>query len=105
MVAQNESLSISKNMRWGIQKRMQEGRYINSTAPFGYKYKDRTYVIDEEQAEIIKQIFDLYLKGYGFLSISQILAAQTGMIWHKRRMGNPALLRARQIQYGGDFRL
>ena len=58
MVAQNESLSISKNMRWGIQKRMQEGRYINSTAPFGYKYIDRTYVIDEQEAEIVKQIFD-----------------------------------------------
>ena len=27
MVAQNESLSISKNMRWGIQKRMQNGTY------------------------------------------------------------------------------
>ncbi len=86
MVAQNESLSISKNMRWGIQKRMQEGRYINSTAPFGYKYIDRTYVIDEQEAEIVKQIFDLYLKGYGFLAISQILEKQTGAVWHKRRL-------------------
>jgi len=86
MVAQNESLSISKNMRWGIQKRMQEGRYINSTAPFGYKYIDRTYVIDEQEAEIVKQIFELYLKGYGIPAISQILEKKTGTIWYKRRL-------------------
>ena len=86
MVAQNESLSISKNLRWSIQKRMQEGTYVNSNVPFGYRYIDRTYIIDEEESKIVKQMFDLYLNGNGFLAISQILYEQTGIFWYKRRI-------------------
>ena len=36
-VAQEESLSISKNLRWGIRKRMESGTYHTSSVPYGYK--------------------------------------------------------------------
>lgn len=35
-VAQEESLSISQNMKWGIHKRMRTGNYITNATPFGY---------------------------------------------------------------------
>ncbi len=37
MAAQEESTSISKNMRWSIQKRMENGSFITNYAPYGYK--------------------------------------------------------------------
>ena len=54
MSAQNESLSISKNVRWGIQKRMEEGTFIDATTPYGYDYIDKKLVINPEQAEIVR---------------------------------------------------
>ena len=36
-LAQEESTSISQNMRWSVQKRMQNGTYKNATPPFGFK--------------------------------------------------------------------
>ena len=40
MAAQEESTSISKNMRWSYQKRMESGRYITTKAPYGYAFVD-----------------------------------------------------------------
>ena len=34
--AQDESRSISKNVRWGIQARFRNGTYVNTKAPYGY---------------------------------------------------------------------
>ena len=82
MVAQNESLSISKNMRWGIQKRMQNGTYITSSAPFGYDYQDKQITINVSDAQIIKQIYDLYLAGNGIDAITKILTEQTQRKWY-----------------------
>ncbi len=40
MAAQEESSSISKNMRWSIQKRMENGSFITNYAPYGYKLEN-----------------------------------------------------------------
>ncbi len=84
MVAQNESLSISKNMRWGIQKRMQDGTYLNSNTPIGYKYTDKTFVIDEKEAETVRRIFGLYINGTGTHEIAGILSEETGVKWYSK---------------------
>lgn len=34
--AQEESMSISRNVRMGFQKRMADGSYVPSAVPFGY---------------------------------------------------------------------
>lgn len=69
--AQEESRSISANITWGVRKRFEEGqeRWANV---FGYR-KDfdtgETYIIVEEEAKVVRLIFDLYEKG---LSTSKI---------------------------------
>ena len=35
-MAQEESISISNNVRWGIKKRMEDGSFIASSVPYGY---------------------------------------------------------------------
>lgn len=61
--AQTESESISGNMRWSYQRRMQGGTYIPSKLPYGYNQIDHSIQIVPEQAIIIKRIFREYLAG------------------------------------------
>ena len=82
MVAQNESLSISKNMRWGIQKRMQNGSYASGSAPFGYIYENNHLIINEQEAIIVRKIFDLYKNGVRSDEIAELLTQETTVRWH-----------------------
>ena len=82
MVAQNESLSISKNMRWGIQKRMQNGTYINRSSAYGYRYEDRKHLVDEPAADTVRRIFADYLNGSGVQTIAEALTEETGESWN-----------------------
>ena len=61
--AQEESISISKNMRWSIQKRMSNGTYIPGSTPYGYELIDGEYRIVECEAQVVRYIFDRYLSG------------------------------------------
>lgn len=71
--AQEESISISKNMRWSIERRMKEGTYVQGIAPFGYRQVNSEFVINEEEAEIVRWIFESYLSGVGKKDIADIL--------------------------------
>ena len=56
--AQEESISISKNMRWSIERRMKNGTFIPSSTPYGYRLENGQFVIVEDEAKIIRRIFD-----------------------------------------------
>ena len=63
-LAQEESISISKNQRMSYQRRMERGEFITCSAPFGYQIVDgKNLTIVEDQAEIVKWIFAAYLRG------------------------------------------
>ncbi len=64
-LAQEESRSISENVRWGQRKKFSDGRYsLNYRHFLGYdKGEDGKLVINPEQAEIVRQIFGMYLEG------------------------------------------
>ena len=61
--AQAESESISQNMKWSIQKKMQNGTYVATHVPFGFRRVDGQLVIDEEEAGYVRYIFSQYLSG------------------------------------------
>ena len=62
-ISQKESESISQNMKWSYQRRMESGEFITCKAPFGYRLKQGKLEIDESEAQIIRQIFSRYLEG------------------------------------------
>ncbi len=68
--AQEESMSISRNCRMGVHKRMMDGTYKISSTPFGYDYVDGKLKINPERAEIVKQIFTWYVSGIGMNEIA-----------------------------------
>ena len=72
-LAQEESTSISQNMRWSVRKRMENGTYEPSSVPFGYVKKEGRLAIDPPKAEIVRMIYQLYLSGNGLLKIANIL--------------------------------
>lgn len=87
--AQEESKSISSNMRWSYQKRMQAGTYTGTKAPYGYTYSNGTLMINPEQADIINVIFAKYLDGLGCSSIALLLntadiSSPCGREWTER---------------------
>ncbi len=71
--AQEESISISKNMRWSIERRMKAGTFIASHTAYGYKLVDGEYVIEKKEAEIVKLIFESFLSGMGKKAIADML--------------------------------
>lgn len=72
-IAQKESESISENQRWSYQHRMQSGTLLPSSMPYGYVIRDRKIEIDEEQAEVVREIFSSYLSGMNMREIANRL--------------------------------
>lgn len=75
-MAEEESTSISKNNKWSIKKRFQNGTFKLSYAPYGYRWDGRTLRIIPEQAEIVKRIFAEVLAGKGTETIAKELSAE-----------------------------
>lgn len=71
--AQEESISISKNMKWSIHNRMKNGTFIAGSTPYGYSLENGEFIIVEEEAEIVKYIFNSYLSGVGKKEIADTL--------------------------------
>ena len=76
-LAQQESESLSANVRMGIQYRNQQGKVqVNHNWFLGYtKDAEGNLVIDPEQAEIVRRIYREYLEGASFLQIKRSLEA------------------------------
>lgn len=91
-LSQEESRSISENVRWGMRKREADGKYsVNYSQFLGYdRGKDGKFVINPEQAAVVKAIFRLFLSGYSGTAIASKLTEngiQTGTggeRWHAR---------------------
>jgi len=76
-LAQQESQSLSQNVKMGIQYRYQQGEVqINHNRFLGYtKDENKHLVIEPEGAEIVKRIYREYLEGASLLQIARGLEA------------------------------
>lgn len=74
-LAQDESRSISENCAWGIRALFKQGRlHLNTCHFMGYdKDDDGNLVINEEQAVIVRRVFDEFLNGKGMDAIADDL--------------------------------
>ena len=73
--AQEESQAMSDNIRWGIQQSMRSGKvFLNCTRFLGYTKDGKgNLIIVEEEAAIVRKIFELYLLGFGVRKIKKYL--------------------------------
>jgi site-specific DNA recombinase len=89
-LAQQESQSLSQNVKMGLKYRYQQGKVqINHNRFLGYtKDADGNLIIDPEQAEIVKRIYREYLEGLSMDKIAAglerdgIITGAGGKRWH-----------------------
>lgn len=70
-LAQRESEAISERMRWSYRTRIDKGRFSTNKAPFGYMLADGRLEINTEEAEVVKEIFDMSLQGESISGIAK----------------------------------
>jgi len=85
-LAAEESISISQNNKWSIQKRFKNGTYKLAVPPYGYDFNGETIIPNTEQAKTVKRIFAEVLSGFGTRAVAMHLDAdgikpQRGKKW------------------------
>lgn len=103
--AQEESLSCSENCKWKIRKGFERGQ-PNTCTMLGYRLVNGEITLVPDEAEIVKEIFDLYLSGCGVQKIANTLnkrGVRTEKIplWHLDTVRNIL----RNEKYMGDLLL
>ena len=73
-VAQDEVRKLSERLKFGFRQAIKNGHVLGNDKLYGYDKKDCVMTINEQEAEIIRTVFDLYANhGLGIRKISQSL--------------------------------
>lgn len=59
-MAEYYSADLAQKVKRGMTENILEGKSIGGVIPFGYKVEDKRYVINDEEAVILREIFRLY---------------------------------------------
>ena len=83
--AQEESLSVSENMKWRIRRNFEDGKPWSGFV-LGYRCENGQYVVVPEEAEVVRRIYREYLEGLGATAIMKGLnddgiRTRTGKPW------------------------
>ena len=75
-VAQQESEKISEHVKLGLHMKMNRGELIGFNRCYGYRNENDKLEIIDEEAEVVKFIFDKYCDGHGANGIAKMLTEQ-----------------------------
>ena len=101
--AQAESESISGNIRWSYQKRIEREGFSTYSAPLGYDLVDGSLIINKECAEVVRSIYEMYLHGINTTEITKMLNQSNVLDLHWQRGRIEYILR--NERYIGDAQL
>ena len=123
VVDEFHSINLAQDVRRGMTEAAKRGFWVSGQTPYGYQrihIRDGTtrrakLVIDPNTAPVVRQIFDLCLKGYGIKEIAKTLNTQgipspNGKPWGKTTVAKilrnevytGTLVWGRRPQYGFD---
>ena len=74
--AQEESRSISENVKWGVRKRMKKGIPNGRFRILGYRWQGDKLVIVPEEAAVVRRIYQDFLNGKSRLETERALNAE-----------------------------
>lgn len=90
-LAQNEIRNMSENIKWGYTQRFMNGETPNNYKYFyGFRVENGELKINEEEASVVRNIFDWYLEGKSLRQIKAVLekdgirTASGGNVWHEK---------------------
>jgi site-specific DNA recombinase len=72
-LAKEDSVKKSISVRWGKEQSYKKGKFNSGKPPYGYDLEKESnkLIINEYEAEMVKKMYDLYLKDlYGYRSIA-----------------------------------
>ena len=61
--AQEESRSISENVKWGIRKRFEAGHEVKVPLYGFYHTDDELFLIQEDEAAVVREVFERFVHG------------------------------------------
>ncbi len=103
--AQEESLSASENQKWRVRHNYKNGLVWNG-AVLGYRYDHGTYIVEPEEAETVRKVFDTYLEGKGLMAIAKMLNADGKASRYGNAFGPTGVMRIlRNYSYTGNLLL
>ncbi|MCX4364426.1 MAG: recombinase family protein [Bacilli bacterium] len=99
---------ISKKVKTSLHSRMKEGLYVSGRCPFGYRKdpNDKNHlIINHEQADTVRLIFDLALKGHTYHFIATYLtkikiktpASYYNFIWNTKCSNSTCISQEKQV--------
>lgn len=104
--AQEESRSISENVKWGIRKMFESGKQNGFTRIYGYGWDGSNYVIIPEEAEVIRLIFSDFLAGVPTRETERKLEEKGIKTVHGCHFGFSQIRKILENErYAGDMRL
>ena len=74
--AQEEIISLSNNVKWGVRKRMEQGIPNGHFRIFGYRWEGDQLVIKPDEAAIVRRIFQNFLDGKSRLETEREFEAE-----------------------------
>jgi len=102
--AQEESRSISDNVKWGTVKRFQQGIPNGHFPIYGYRWQGDTLVIEPEEAKIVCLIYDNFLKGLSAETTEKQLETMGVKSYKGMHFGNTSIRQIlRNITYTGNL--
>lgn len=90
-LAQQESVTKSNNVKWGLRKFHEQGKY-SGNAPYGYDVVNAWLVKNPEEEKVVKEIYSLFLnEGYGLGKLARHLnnnsiPTKTGVKWSQTQV-------------------
>ena len=107
-VAQQEVENTSANVKKGLKMKMQRGVMVGFSRCEGYRYDKNTkeiYIIEEE-AEIVRYIFDRYVGGAGSAMIARELNEKGLKTWKGKNFSDCTVLEIiKNEKYIGDVKM
>lgn len=102
--AQEESRSVSENMKWRIKKDFEKGIIWGGNSCLGYRLKNKKLHIVPSEAETVRFIYSMYLEGFSDVLICKILDEKGISPYKAKRWNRTSLIKIlTNYNYTGDL--
>lgn len=75
-LAKYYSRELAQKVRRGQNESLEKKNFLGGSVLYGYRVKDKKFCIDEAEAEVVREMFELYSKGKSAFDIADIFNAK-----------------------------
>ena len=98
------SAELSQKVRRGQRESRQKGNFLGGKVPYGYRVENKKVLVDEERAEVVRLIFQLYANGKCVREILDELN-RIGILYNGKPMYQSTLFKILKLEkYTGIYR-